>query len=517
MTKINFEGYPNGTTKLIIHELQKAVQDKTNALTESIDDAIDAVNDSSSSVVNVIYDKELHVLKVSDIGFGIGMSKTVCEQITSGFFSHNFTTVGISKFGLGRFYPFAIMGDYPNMRFRTSTGDGVMREVLCSIPNIENEIWVRSVDEYPCEKGIHGIEVIFEKVNLSDEEWKEMQNFYSIHYSLTNCTIKFNGNPIKKFNPCYIEKLPDGINTPDGIYATDDGFVFKVDTHFFTSEKKIVRFKTVAVSITQKAFDNRDEKNGVGANIKDSTSASMGGFYGCIGSNILNKGNNALPFFNLTFTRGGSGITRLFMKVIQDDDNVFGLNDVKACGYAPFSPRRFELNKFKNNEGKNLYNTIYEIVQNCRKLYDRIGQKKHSTYTKDEIYKIAQETYNLNNKKAKNSKTCAAVKKASKDIHMKYIEEMYDYVTPTSNTQVNCDEKMNSRFNGIYNVSIPKNKEKELHIEVNAKSLPSDWASLTKEDILIGVGRYFIEELGNSTLFNKFNNNFISHIKHYDK
>lgn len=502
MKKLNLNGLPNGTTKLLISQLKKAARNKMYALTESIDDAIDAVNNSSASKIEITYDKSSMELTVSDMGFGgAGMNESVCYQIISDFYSHNFSTMdGISKFGLGRFYPFGILGSHPNMRFITSTGDGVMREVSCVVPDINKEVWERNVNEYPCEKGIanRGTKVRFSHVELSDEEIEEMKDYYSIHYALTKCKIIFNGEELEKFNPCYIEKLPGGIYAPDGIYSID-GFVFKVETHEFKYQESVVKFKLFALHITQRAFDEGF------TNKKDSTSAINGGFYGCLGSNILNKGNNAKEFFDLIFTRGGSGVTRLFMKVIQDDDNILLLNDVKALGYAPFYARRFELDNFKNNNGEKLFDHVASVLKHCRKLYDRVGQDKHKGYTDEEIYKIAVETYNLGKNRVSQSKTLKTVKGASKDAHVQYIEQMYDYVTPSEQN------------NGIIKVSIPKNKVNTLDLEVNAQVLPFDWGSLTKEDILIAMAKFIIEEKKDSILFSEFNNSILKCIKHYDK
>lgn len=500
MIKIN-NGLPSGTTKLIIHELKKAAGSKINALTESIDDAIDAVNNTPNSTIKVTYDKDSEKLIVSDMGFGTGIEDFVCRQIISNFYSHHFTVInGIGRFGLGRFYPFATLGSNPNMYIKTSTGDGVMREVSCFIPDIEQDVWERNFKEYPCEKSEHGTELIYTNVKLSDEELNEMKRFYSIHYALTNCQIKFNGEILEKFNPCYIEILPNGIDTPDGIYVIN-GFVFKVETHEFKYENSVVKFKLVALHITQKAFDDSNL-----INKNDSTSALNGGFYGCIGSNILNKGNNAKEFFDLVFTRGGSGATRLFMKVVQDDDNVLQLNDVKALGYEPFYQRHFELNKFRNNKGEKLFDHVAEVLKDCRKLYDRVGQEKHKGYTDEEIKRIAIETYNLSKKSANQTKTCKAVKNASKDVQVQYIQEMFDYVTPVSDID-KC----------VINVTIPKNKVRQLNLDINTQALPWDWATLTKEDIIIAVSKYLIEDRKDSILFNDFNKKFINYVKHYDK
>lgn len=496
MVNCKFNDCPNGATELIIHELKKAVKNRINALTETIDDAIDAVNDSNSSTISITYDKETKTLKVSDFGYGIGMTKDICKEIISNFYSHNFNVMGgISKFGLGRFYPFSIMGEYPNMTFKTSTGDGAMHEAHCSISDEKNETWNRSVISTACEKGIHGTEVTFNAVEITDDEIEAMKKYYSMHYAMSNCKITFNGNILEKFNPCYIEKLPNGINSVDGIYSID-GIVFKVETHNFTYNEKTVKFKTVAVSITQRAFNEKV------TNHNDSTSAINGGVYTCLGSNILNKGGNAQEFFDLVFTRGGSGITRLFIKVYQDDDNVLGLNDVKACGYEPFYSKHFELDKFRNNRGEKMYSKLYEIIKECRKLYDRIGQGKHN-YTDEENYRIAQESYNVGNGKVKKTNTCRAARKASKDVHVEFIEKMYDYVTPSTNK-------------GVITITIPNNKETELRTVVNTGNLPLDWSTLTKEDLLIAMSHFIIEEECNSELFHKFNENIKSYIKHYE-
>ena len=80
---------------------------------------------------------------------------------------------------------------------------------------------------------------------------------------------------------------------------------------------------------------------------------------------------------------------------------------------------------------------------------------------------------------------------------------MFDYVTPSINK-------------GLITISIPNNKEKELRTVVNTGNLPLDWSTLTKEDLLIAMSHFIIEEERNSELFHKFNENIKSYIKHYE-
>lgn len=527
---------PEGGTKLLIHELRKAIQNKKNALTEIIDDAIDAVNNSPSSIINVTYDKDKRTLKVSDFGYGIGMDSKTCEAIVSKFFSHCFSVSGISKFGLGRFYAFAMLGNHPNIHFRSSTGSGSMCEAVCEVKDIEKDDWTKMITDYPCEKGTHGTEVTIEDVDLSDEELKDMRETYRKHYAMVKSTIILNGEPINKFNPCYIEKLPDGIETPDGVYVIEDeegmnraSFAFIVTTHVFRKDSSVVRLKTATVSITKNGL-KECEKYG------DSFAAPNAGIYMGLSSNILNKGNNALEFFNIVMTRGGSGATRMFIKVLEDNDNVLSLNDVKVLGYEPFFLRRFKLNEYKNVNGEGLYDVLADAFKECKGLYNQIGQGKHEVYTVNEVYSIVSNSHNIKTgtpKKVKQRKVCNTIESASKDVHVQYIEHMYDYVTERKLVCRECGYASRAMFDEcpncgsrdidrtstddvVIDVSIPKNEDKKLRIEVNARNLPPNFPNLTKEDILLGVSKFLIEGVEDPLLFEKWNSNIKKYLVRYD-
>ena len=142
MDKIKNTTLPKGATKLIIHELRKAADNVNYAITETIDDALDAVHHAPNASIQITYDGEK--LVVSDFGYGTGITKEVCKNIIEKFYSHHFANIGISKFGLGRNYPFATIPNHPNMTYETSIGDGIMRTVTSEIPDVDKEEWIKT-------------------------------------------------------------------------------------------------------------------------------------------------------------------------------------------------------------------------------------------------------------------------------------------------------------------------------------------------------------------------------------
>lgn len=484
MKEIKFAGLPAGTTETIITQFRKSCKTKSIALTETVDGSIDAVNNTKGSVININYDKVKGEIKVSDYGYGVGMNKETCLAVTESFTAHCFDLIGgISRFGKGRFYPWSIMGKTPNAHYRTSTGDGSEREIIIKVNDIKDDsTWVREINEYSCPKGIHGTEVTYEDVDLSDEELAEMKRMFEVHYAMCDSTILFNGEVLTKNNPCHLEYLPNSIDTPDGIYL-EKGIVFYVKTLQFKKEESKVRIKVFAVMLTCKVD-----------NVREESSVGKGGVYGMWGSNILNKGNNSEAFFNRIFTRGGCGRIRYFFKVYEDDENILSLNDVKALGFEPFYPRKSQLNEYQDDKGNRMFNVLADIFShNCR-LYDKIGQKKHVTMSDEAMYAVAQNEYNGISKKVQPTKIVNSVRQSARDAHVNYIEKVSDYVImPGGNTVISIT---------------PKNRTEEVSIVPDMTKInKTAWDTDTKEDFVCRFVKWVIEnDLPSSyiTDFNKF-------------
>lgn len=486
---------PKGTTNFIIHQIKKSAETSLFALTELIDDAIDAVRGSKNEVINITNDKHNGVLVVEDNG--CGMSLEILQNILNQFESHHYADALISKFGLGRWYPIFKIPLRPNITIETSTGNGVLYKGTL---DVIGEDWNKLITESPCPKSRKGTTVTINFVNENEfPEDIELMSFLGKHYAFSNTTIKYNGVEIQKNDPLFTYLLQDGLNTTDGVYV-NKGIVHQVSTHVFTNnEDRMVVVRFIGVSIAAAAFANGTAKERDDESPQGDRAAEKGGIYTILGTNILNKGHNG-EFINKVLTRGGSGSARLGIYIISDNNNVLDLDDVKAKGCHSFMMNKRILNEYKDSESHTkLFEAICRKFNACSRLYNLIGQsnKGHVSMGDEEILTVVNKTDKPKYKPNSSSKVCNRLKgDTSSKVHINTIEKYFDYMT--------------SNETGILSVSIPNNSE-GLCIEVNPTKLPDNWNTLRKEEILIAMGKFLMEEIGDANIFNKFNQAFASY------
>lgn len=483
--------FPKGASDFIIAQLRKSADNSLDALTEIIDDCIEALGDNSNAKLSITHDPLNRVLTIDELNNGCGMTLHTLTEFFGSFKAHNFVCNFISRFGLGRWYTIAKIPNVPNIHIDTSVGDGVLLHADFSV---DGEEWNTKITQYPCHKNVRGSKFVINDVNEDEFPSDDVVvDFLSKHYAYTNIDILYNGVSVGKNDPLYLDKLPNGCNTPDGLYVKD-GIIHKIVTEkFVDSDGNEVVLRAIATSITAQALYGwiTDNKRNMIEN-----SAEMGGIYTCVGSNLLNKGNNG-NFVKTVLTRGGSGITRLFLKIIKDDTNVLKLNDVKARGFANFFINKENLNQYSNKRGDGLYNFIENCMKICKSFYNLVGQKKHETLNDDEIYtRVENMLYPTAPKKGTARKISNKLKKyESAKIHIDAIHKFFDFETVGK---------------GLFDVTIPNN-ENLPNIKLNSKMLPDNFSTLTKEDILLSFAKFLIEDIQDKEIFNKFNQSFAGH------